>query len=564
MEISSSKKKGQDIVLKVNKLQNRYVTDGNIWTVDETFFSEKISLFLVINLKTRAILGYVLGHQPVTDYYVAELYKKILDNYHVDQNPLIIHSDLKAEYTGPEVKKVFVKENIEISSATGDRHQNQVSETINDKIKALLVLELFIKDTRTLRALIKTQPATFKGKTQVSKSRSSAYRKWIFSSAFFHLNAFAAIQNAIQTYNKQEFTSGISREHAEFYNTKIKGKTMANLHLVSSKDELANQVKKTNIEEFKLVEQKLAKILSQDSGVSDKLISIENLLLEGQNSTQEMLRFGFTGLAKQNSQLLADNEKLSDQLIDLQNKFEIIVEELALVKKDREYKVALKKARAKRKRLPKRQPITSDIYQLLIENVEGKAYKPARLRIAFCLLAVTGVRVSELLPLKVSQLETLLKSHWIAINRSKRGPSSHKAFLTNEGKRIVQKRRQDFELIFLMKEPDSYIFTPDYNHNQMLRRESITKSVNKVMRQISKQLPNEPNMTSHSFRSGYITQLWKDTSDIEFVRQAIGHIKVESTSAYVESLPEEERQKRMLQVKSPKDLIINLEEMEEE
>jgi hypothetical protein len=72
-----------------------------------------------------------------------------------------------------------------------------------------------------------------------------------------------------------------------------------------------------------------------------------------------------------------------------------------------------------------------------------------------------------------------------------------------------------------MKDLDSYIFTPDYNHNQMLRRESITKSVNKVMRKVSKQLPNEPNMTSHSFRSGYIPQLWKDTSDIEFVRQAI-------------------------------------------
>jgi integrase len=561
MGIFNDKKKDQDIVLKVNKLQNRYVTDGNIWTVDETFFSEKISLFLVINLKTRAILGYVLGHQVVTDHYVAELYKTILDNYHVGQSPLIIHSDLKTEYTGPEVKKVFAEENIEVSSAIGDRHQNQVSETINDKIKALVVLELFIKETRGLKALIKIQPANFKGKTQVSKSRSSEYRKWIFSSDFFHLNAFVTIQNAIQTYNKQEFTSGMSREHAEFYNTKIRGKTPENVHLVASKDELANRVKKTNIEEFKLVEQKLAKILSEESDVSDKLLSIESLLLEGQNSTQEMLRYGFTGLASQNSELLANNERLSDQLIDIQNKFEVVVEELSLVRKDREYKAALKKARAERKRLPKRQPMTPDIYQSLIEAVEGKAYKFARLRIAFCLLAVTGIRVSELLPLKVSQIETLLSSHWIAINRSKRGPSSHKAFLTPEGKRIVKKRRKDFELIVLMKEVDSYIFTPDYDHNQMLRRESITKSVNKVMKQVSKQLPNEPNMTSHSFRSGYITQLWKDTSDIEFVRQAIGHITVESTSSYVESLPDEERQERMSRVKSPKDLIINQEEL---
>jgi len=37
---------------------------------------------------------------------------------------------------------------------------------------------------------------------------------------------------------------------------------------------------------------------------------------------------GVTGL------VLASNEKLSDQLINLQNKFEIVVEELALVKKN--------------------------------------------------------------------------------------------------------------------------------------------------------------------------------------------------------------------------------------
>jgi len=53
----------------------------------------------------------------------------------------------------------------------------------------------------------------------------------------------------------------------------------------------------------------------------------------------------------------ANNENLSDQLIDLQNKFEIVIEELPLVKKEREYKAGLKKARAERKRLPSHQLI---------------------------------------------------------------------------------------------------------------------------------------------------------------------------------------------------------------
>ena len=89
----------------------------------------------------------------------------------------------------------------------------------------------------------------------------------------------------------------------------------------------------------------------------------------------------------------------------------------------------------------------------------------------------------------------------------------------------------------------------------MLRRESLTKSINVVTRKASEELPDKPNITSHSFRIGFITQLWKDTKDIEFVRQVIGHVTVQSTSSYVENLSDEEREKIMSQIKSTDDLI---------
>jgi site-specific recombinase XerD len=127
----------------------------------------------------------------------------------------------------------------------------------------------------------------------------------------------------------------------------------------------------------------------------------------------------------------------------------------------------------------------------------------------------------------------------------KRGPANHKAFLTSEGKKIVKARKRDFEFLFLMKDKDSYIFTSDRKPNQKLRRERITLDVNKVMHSVSNLLPAKPNITSHSFRIGYISQLWKDTKDIEFVRQTIGHRKVDTTSAYVNKLSDQERQKRI-------------------
>ena len=268
------------------------------------------------------------------------------------------------------------------------------------------------------------------------------------------------------------------------------------------------------------------------------LLSKLDLLVKGQEMNSNKLeiigndlRKGFIGLALRNEEL---NQKL-----------EIAVSELNAMKKEREEKAARREKRAKRKRLPKRDPVNSEIYNLLMKESEGPTYIATRTRIAICLLTVTGIRIGELLSLKVGQLETLIEEGWISIDRLKRGPANHKAFLTSEGKKIVKARKRDFEFLFLMKDKDSYIFTSDRKPNQKLRRETITTDVNKVAHSVSKLLPAKPNITSHSFRIGYISQLWKDTKDIEFVRQTIGHRSLTATSGYVAQMGDEERQNRI-------------------
>ena len=275
------------------------------------------------------------------------------------------------------------------------------------------------------------------------------------------------------------------------------------------------------------------------------LLSKLDLLVKGQesNSTKlevigKDLRKGFIGLALRNEELLKSNDQLKEQLDD-------VLKELNAMKKEREEKAARREKWAKRKRLPKRDPINSEIYNLLIKESEGPTYIATRTRIAICLLTVTGIRIGELLSLKVGQLETLVEEGWISIDRLKRGPANHKAFLTSEGKKLVKARKKDFQFLFLMKDKDSYIFTSDRKPHQKLRRERITLDVNKVMHSVSNLLPAKPNITSHSFRIGYISQLWKDTKDIEFVRQAIGHRSLNATSGYISEMADEERQDRI-------------------
>ena len=62
------------------------------------------------------------------------------------------------------------------------------------------------------------------------------------------------------------------------------------------------------------------------------------------------------------------------------------------------------------------------------------------------------------------------------------------------------------------------------------------------MRSVSKSLPGHPTLSSHSFQIGYLTQLWRDTDDIKFVKQSIEHRKMDITSFYVEKLSNQKRQ----------------------
>ena len=92
------------------------------------------------------------------------------------------------------------------------------------------------------------------------------------------------------------------------------------------------------------------------------------------------------------------------------------------------------------------------------------------------------------------------------------------------------------------KEEDSYIFTAE-NSNEPLKREYFPTSMNKFLKDCALEIDSQPNITSYSFRIGLISQLWRDTSDIEFVRQSLGHAK--TTSIYVEDMSESQRQQDM-------------------
>ena len=56
------------------------------------------------------------------------------------------------------------------------------------------------------------------------------------------------------------------------------------------------------------------------------------------------------------------------------------------------------------------------------------------------------------------------------------------------------------------------------------------------MQLVYKQLPGQQNITRYSFWIDYIIQLWKDSKNIKFVKQTIGHRNLDANSAYIKNL----------------------------
>ena len=166
----------------------------------------------------------------------------------------------------------------------------------------------------------------------------------------------------------------------------------------------------------------------------------------------------------------------------------------------------------------KRDQMSIQIYDTLLEVAKGSTYSKIRLRVALCILFITGISLNTLLCLRVSQLTTIREEGWIAIDKPSLESSLSKAHLTEIGKTILQKREEDFTTLFLNKTADDFVFTSQRKPSNRLARETLTREINKITSSVSNEFVN---ITSYSFRIGEITLLWKDPKDIVFVRKSL-------------------------------------------
>jgi integrase len=82
-----------------------------------------------------------------------------------------------------------------------------------------------------------------------------------------------------------------------------------------------------------------------------------------------------------------------------------------------------------------------------------------------------------------------------------------------------------------------YLFANPLKPNKPISREHFTRQINKFLKEMEEEF--HTRFTSHSFRKGYINTLWKNSLDMGFVRQAIGHVKSQTPQQYLKPYGEQ-------------------------
>nr|AYC64014.1 hypothetical protein [Halimeda micronesica] len=176
-----------------NLNKNENIVNHNVWVVDETYLTPQKVLFLITNLKTRAILGYSLKSIKNINYkssYKTGLnYQEILDTYQTITTewhfPEIIHSDSNPNYVTKQIEHWCQQNHIQISTTESQKNQNQVAESVNAQIKNNLIKCVLKSTKNNFKKWRKTWPKQFKNLTINNKLQNKEFRTFFFTSIFF-------------------------------------------------------------------------------------------------------------------------------------------------------------------------------------------------------------------------------------------------------------------------------------------------------------------------------------------------------------------------------------------
>ncbi|MBC8501003.1 MAG: tyrosine-type recombinase/integrase [Nanoarchaeota archaeon] len=148
------------------------------------------------------------------------------------------------------------------------------------------------------------------------------------------------------------------------------------------------------------------------------------------------------------------------------------------------------------------------------------------------MLYASGIRVSELVNMKVDQLELDKNTAWV------RGGKGAKDRLVILSEKLVKDIRK-----YLEKHNSEYLFPG--------RRGALTtRNVQQIVSSVAKKSSIRKRVTPHTLRHSFATHLLENGTDIRLIQELLGHADLSTTQIYTHVSDEAKRK-----VKSPLDTI---------
>jgi len=244
-------------------------------------------------------------------------------------------------------------------------------------------------------------------------------------------------------------------------------------------------------------------------------------------------------IVENNNNLKLNNKILKETKNKLLNDNQELNQKLEFVKKEIEFQQKLRKEKEEKankvknaKKQPKRDYIEYGEFNYLLNLCGSDTIFDTRKRCAFLLLYFTGLRVSNLLNLKIKNIKGLLYNGYTRVDLIKKGEIEHLITLSNESKKILNNHYNCFHKLYKYKVDEDFFFTSVYDTKKPIHRSNFNKELNDILKIASKEL--NKNIKTHSFRTTYITDLL-EIAPLHVVKDIIGHKVVASTEIYYRS-----------------------------
>jgi len=483
-----------------NLVRQRYdvLSTNYVLCIDITSVGAYGYIFLAIDLASRCIVGHCYSSVPFEVELLCDVLKDILRKRSFLPEVKIVHSDRDSVFKNTIFISFLEENKIEVSRGSSKAHENQVIERLNRTLK-----------TR-IRSFLDPNWSSLKAQGL----------PWDpLSSKTLSVDEFGAvIQREIEDYNARPHSyfkgqaSPNAMEEALFaqHGSSHPSSTLPLLAASSSEDSL-------DIEVYK------KEVLSVYHG--DWVSFFQDWRLEQRNWQKK------TTLELQEAK--SRYESLYEQYLKVQAKLEAVYQESMRKKAEDEKKEALRLKRKESKKQSLRATISVSEFSGILNLVTGRSESiKSRRRLSLALLFLTGLRVSNLLVLTVSNVEELFSSGQTTIRLIKGGESRHKLVLTKEGRSFLKPFRSDLINLSHEKRGSALLFSAPSTDELPFNAELFDRELNKILSKAS--VLYEKHLRTHSFRATFITDLLESVQ-IDDVKELVGHKSIATTLEYKRS-----------------------------